>query len=402
MSPSTFQEKIDSRNADLVFVAVVVAGYASTLLAEPELVTAPPVILLIGLGILYTLVGIYGAHYCEQAGSKWWLSAYFTFQIALSGTIVYLSWDYSGAISLVIFPLVAQSVAFLPTRGVVVVCALILLSILVPIGLIEGWANTLPSAFGLLAGIVFVALFTQIAIRETKARAEIERLAAELNQANQKLRQYAAQVEELATTQERNRLAREIHDNLGHYLTVINVQLEAARTILASDPNRAFDALSKAQSLTQEGLSEVRRSVAALRASPLENQSLPEAVSALVDECCAAGITTELTVTGPPHSLAAQIKLALYRAAQEGLTNVRKHAQASRANLILDYSDAARVRLVVQDNGVGQTAAGAKGGFGLLGLRERVQLLGGQVQTETRPGEGFTLSVEIPTERPER
>ena len=101
--------------------------------------------------------------------------------------------------------------------------------------------------------MVFVVVFTQIAVREREARAEVERLAAELTEANRKLREYADQVEELATARERNRLAREIHDSLGHYLTVVNVQIEAARAVI-DDRDRALDVLRKAQLLTHEGL----------------------------------------------------------------------------------------------------------------------------------------------------
>jgi signal transduction histidine kinase len=244
------------------------------------------------------------------------------------------------------------------------------------------------------AGIMFVGVFTHFALSERAARAEVERLAAEQRAANQKLREYAAQVEELATTKERNRVAREIHDSLGHYLTVINVQLEAAQVLLASDPVRATAALRQAQSLTQEGLADVRRSVAAIRAAPTGDRPLPEAVAELAEECRAAGIVTQLDVRGAPRALSLQTDLTLYRAAQEALTNVRKHARASRADLTLDYAAGDRVRLVVQDNGVGSAAP--DGGFGLLGLRERAQLVGGTVQIHTEPGQGFRLEVGAP------
>ena len=245
-----------------------------------------------------------------------------------------------------------------------------------------------------LAALAFAVAFSQIAVNAQRARADKERLAAELGEANRKLREYAAQVEELATTKERNRLARDIHDSLGHYLTVINVQLEAARAVLDSDRPRALDALAKAQALTKDGLAEVRRSVAALRAAPTESRPLPEAVAALADETQAAGIATELAVLGTPRQLAPQAELTLYRAAQEGLTNLRKHAHASRADLTLDYRADATVRLVVRDNGVG--AGAADGGFGLLGVRERAQLLGGAARVRTAAGQGFTLDVEVP------
>jgi signal transduction histidine kinase len=278
----------------------------------------------------------------------------------------------------------------------VIVCAAILISVVTVMGFLENWpAGIWQSSLGLLGGIIFVVLFTQIAVREQKARTEVERLATELSQANQKLREYAAQVEELATTQERNRLAREIHDSLGHYLTVINVQLEAAKAVLTHDATRALDALTKAQSLARDGLAEVRRSVATLRSSPLDNLSLPEAVTALMDECRAAGIAAELTVKNDPRPLAPPIKLTLYRAAQEGLTNVRKHAQASQIKVTLDYSSEQIIRLVIQDNGLG-TKEITDTGFGLLGIRERVHLLDGQVDTHAEPNQGFTLKVEVP------
>jgi signal transduction histidine kinase len=235
--------------------------------------------------------------------------------------------------------------------------------------------------------MVFVVIFTQIAVNERKARAEVERLAAEL-------RQYAAQVEELAITKERNRLAREIHDSLGHYLTIINVQIEAARAIMDNDRQRALDGLSKAQMLAQKALAEVRRSVTALRASPIEDLPLSEAVAKLVDEYSAAGIAAELVVTGAPRPLTPQAGLTLYRAAQEGLTNVRKHSQATHATLRLDYSHARMVRLEVRDNGVGRSGEGE--GFGLLGVRERARLLNGEVRIHTAAGQGFTLEVELP------
>jgi signal transduction histidine kinase len=211
--------------------------------------------------------------------------------------------------------------------------------------------------------------------------------------AHQTLREYAVRVEDLATVQERNRLAREIHDSLGHHLTVIHVHLEAARAQLSGQQPAAADALNQALSLTRDGLAEVRRSVAALRASPLENRSLPDALETTLAECRQAGLPVQLAVTGIPRPLPPPAKQALFRAVQEGLTNARKHARASQAEVTLDYRNAS-VCVTVRDNGAG--AARTEGGFGLLGVRERAQLLGGQVEVRTAPGEGFTLHVEVP------
>jgi len=177
----------------------------------------------------------------------------------------------------------------------------------------------------------------------------------------------------------------------------VNVQIEAARAVGGSDPNRARDALEKAQSLTQEGLREIRRSVAALRASPLANHSLVEALRQIAAESQAAGLATDLEVLGDARALSAQAALSLYRAGQEALTNARKHSQANRVRVELDFREAKTVRLNVSDDGVGaMEGAGAANGFGLLGLRERAQLLGGAIRIQTAPGKGFALEMEVP------
>src|SRR5262249_32785831 len=228
-------------------------------------------------------------------------------------------------------------------------------------------------------GIVFVAVFTRVAASERDARNA-------LAEANQLLRDHATQVEELATTKERNRLAREIHDSVGHYLTVVNVQIGAARTVLDQDRTRALEHLSKAQSLTQEGLAEVRHSVAALRASPTESRPLPEALTLLVDQWRAAGLNANVHVSGAVRPLTPRANLTLYRAGQEALTNVAKHANATTVDVRLNYGDD-RIRLTIKDNGVG--ANNSEGGFGLFGIRERVQLLNGTVRVSTDAGKGF-------------
>ena len=237
----------------------------------------------------------------------------------------------------------------------------------------------------LAAGMVFSIVFTKVAVRENIARAEVERLNLELATANSKLREYAAQVQELAVANERNRLAREIHDSLGHYLTVINVQLEAASRVFGRDPQKAVAFVRKAQSLAQEGLTDIRRSVADLRSAPLDNQPLPKAIEDLVTELQASGMVAQFRVEGDLPDLSPQVELTLYRAAQEALNNVRKHAHASRADVVLTAMPD-RLRIVVSDNG-----------FGLLGVRERVKLLGGTFVAQPVSNGGFEFAVEVPT-----
>jgi signal transduction histidine kinase len=189
-------------------------------------------------------------------------------------------------------------------------------------------------------------------------------------------------------------MAREIHDSLGHYLTVVQVQLEAALAVHDREPERAMDAVRKAQSLVGEGLREIRNSIAALRAAPLERRTLCEALLALVTESESSGLTVKMEVQGIERELSAASGLTLYRAAQEGLTNVRKHAPGARPRLLLAFHSADWVSLTVSDDGPGCETP--EGGFGLLGLRERAALLGGSFSTKTAPGQGFTLTIELP------
>jgi signal transduction histidine kinase len=265
----------------------------------------------------------------------------------------------------------------------------------VPVAIRFGIGDAFSISASLAPAFIFVIIFVRLWADTEEARGKAQALADQLEGANRQLAAYVAQAEELATTKERNRLAREIHDSLGHYLTVINVQIEAARMIMAQQPEQANDALNKAQALTQEGLASVRQSVATLRESPLANRPLSAAIDDLVEEARNVGLVVEFEVIGITRPLSPNAELTLYRTVQEGLTNVRKHARASRVDLSLDYQDAAQVCLMIKDNGVG-TAGTENGGFGLLGVRERVKLLGGKMGLETSTGNGFELTVVLP------
>jgi signal transduction histidine kinase len=397
MSTST-SESLDryDRGLNLVFLIIVVAAYVQAFATSADPLTLPVILLMLGVGVVYTLVGIIGIQYFDRSESTNVKMLYFVLQIGLIGGLnLYLGLDVQ--LWLLSMPLVSQAVIMLPRGYLLGVCGLIVLVFVGPaVPLVE--VGTL-SAFGItyIATIVFVAVFTHILVSEREARGEVEGLAQELTEANQQLREYAAQVEDFATMEERNRLAREIHDSLGHYLTVVNVQLEVVRAVLDSDSDQALDALTKAQSLTKEGLGEVRRSVAALRASPIEGKPLSELIEGLLEECRAAGLVAEFVIVGEHRSLSIPQKHTLFRTAQEGLTNVRRHARASRVDVLLGYESESKVRLHIEDNGVGVDPDELVTGFGLLGIRERVQLLGGKVRVESVPNQGFVLEVELET-----
>lgn len=346
-------------------------------------------------GVLYVFLAWYDHAFLRWFPSRWGVPFYFVIQLSLIYAIYWLIGP--GGIWLVSLPLAGLAVDHLSPLWRWPVYLAILGGMFVPLGLrYNQWESAFFFAISVSPAIFFVVVFTQQGQRERAARQQAERLTAELAAANHQLAAYAVQAEEMATTEERNRLAREIHDNLGHYLTVVNVQIGAARVLLTAEPERADAALDKAQTLTQEGLAAVRQSVAALRESPLAKRPLPDAIADLVREANNAGIVTEFQVTGEPRPLSSQATLTLYRVVQEGLTNVRKHARASRADLALDYTDPALVRLTIRDNGLG--SADPANGFGLLGMRERVNLLGGEMVVETAVNQGFTLTVCVPTE----
>ena len=401
------------RGEYVLFIILVLISYLITFGGGMEPFTPSTIAIMIAAGVVYTAFGIYGGLLYERSGSPWAMALYFGVLIPLGATILYLSELRAW---LLLLPLAGSSVEWLSRRWMLIVCALILVAMSIPTAIFVGrlvgptgerlfplisidfWVTVSQNVLAYAAALAFVVIFMQVAVRERQARAQVERLAAELEDANHQLRTYAAQAKELATAEERNRLAREIHDGLGHYLTAINMQIQAGRAVLEQDRPRAFDALDKAQSLAKEGLVEVRRSVASLRASPLDNCSLLEAIGAQVDECRETGVATDLTVRGEVRALSPQIELALYRAVQEGLTNVCKHAQASSAEVLLDYLDVTpeggAVRVAVRDSGVGSSHPG--GGYGLIGVRERMHMLGGEMRVETAPGEGFALTIAVP------
>src|SRR5215510_8357385 len=308
-------------SGNLAFVIVVAASYLSTVTALVYLRRAVPaweVSVLIAAAAAYLIVGTYGFSLCRRSSNRRSAAIYFITQLLIAGLLIKLR-GRSGELSFILLPLAGQSALLLPMRWMIAVCALIYVLLVMPLILVNRWLDALAVALAYGTGIVFVVVFTRIAASEREARAS-------LAEANSLLRENAAQVEELAVTKERNRLAREIHDSLGHYLTVVNVQIGAAQAIFAEDQSRALDHLSKAQSLTQEGLAEVRRSVAALRSLPLDGRPLPIALHKLIEQWNSAATNARFEVLGDVRALTPQADLTIYRAAQEALTNAGKHA----------------------------------------------------------------------------
>jgi len=229
------------------------------------------------------------------------------------------------------------------------------------------------------------ALFTlELLVRETKAREELERTRRELEQASR----------QAGILEERQRLAREIHDTLAQGFASIVVQLEAAE-MASENETSATHYLEQARNAAREGLSEARRMVWALRPEILENTSLPEALQRLMRRWQQeSGVSAQFTLTGEPRPLHPELEVGLLRIAQEALANVRKHSKARHATLTLSYLGD-MVLMDVQDDGVGLQPS-TSGGFGLRSMRERVEALGGRMTVESEPGLGTTLAFSLP------
>jgi len=237
-------------------------------------------------------------------------------------------------------------------------------------------------------------------LKQAAARRHVEALYDELKVAHEELAALHRRAREAAVAEERNRLAREIHDTLAHYLTVVNIQLEAAEKLASDQPSRSLDAVGRARRLTLECLKEVRRSVGALRAATIEELALPGALAKLTHEfgeSTGIDVTLNLGSVDALH-LAPEATQALYRTVQEALTNVQRHARASHARVTLAAPNGV-VTLRVEDDGLGPKLCqdtGAGGGFGLIGLRERVALLGGRLDFGPGRDGGACLTVTLP------
>ncbi|EYT83468.1 histidine kinase [Streptomyces sp. Tu 6176] len=240
----------------------------------------------------------------------------------------------------------------------------------------DRWLTTVVTAVGLaLAGYVLRL--------DAEARAGAQRLLAQERAAR------AAEAESAALG-ERARIAREIHDVLAHSLSAQLVHLEAARLLIerGADRDQVLERVVAARGMARDGLSETRQALSALRGelTPLED---------FLGQLVAANDGAEVTVSGERRRLPAEASQAVRRVAQEALTNVRKHAPGARVRLSLDYRDDQVVLDVRDSGGSPGELAGAGGGYGLLGMRERAELLGGSLEAGPHE-EGFAVTLKVP------
>jgi signal transduction histidine kinase len=348
--------------------------------------------------VVVYFVGLIGLAWLLTARSPWF--AFFTW-IGFLHAFEYLPgvWRWLAAASVALPFAVAQAGGF--HRPTIESVVLLVVLACVDMGLIG----------------VFVML-GQKTEQQNQAR---KKMIVELAQANQRLEEIMAentglqaqlltQAREAGAGDERQRMAREIHDTLAQGLTGIITQLEAAQQ--SSHDTERERRIGNAKRLARDSLAEARRSVQALRPQALEDSKLTEALAQEVARWSAtSGVAAEVSTTGEARALHPEVEVTLLRVAQEALANVAKHASASRAGITLSYMEDV-VTLDVRDDGVGFGTPGpdgpdgpdghqpqddpAGGGFGLVAMRQRVNRLAGQLEIESEPGAGTAVSASLP------
>jgi signal transduction histidine kinase len=269
----------------------------------------------------------------------------------------------------------------------------------VPVGFdVVGWL-VLQAVMMLLVGYVIVTL---VSVQREQRRAlanAYEHQAA----ANARLKRYAATVEELTISRERNRLARELHDTLAHSLSAVAVQLEAVRSLWDVDRDAAHAILDKADEAARTGLTEARRSLRDLRASPLQELGLADALRELSDSAAErSGTILELHIPEEMAELPPAVEQGIYRIAQEALENTVRHAGASTIVVSLEQRDDT-LSLSINDDGQGADITALSTAesddtrhLGILGMRERAELIGGELTMTSEGGQGTEIRLSVP------
>jgi signal transduction histidine kinase len=277
----------------------------------------------------------------------------------------------------------------------------------------QALTGSLDVALGAYLGTMLVLAFvlgivvatSGTVVKESAARVQAERVLGELRKTHAELGEFSRDAIEAGEV--RNSLARDIHDGLGHYLTAMSVQLEKALAFRSIDPVAADQALSESKRLVVVALQEIRSTMGTLDASEMELSPV-KSLAELAEYMGHGSLKVQLDIEGDESGYSRQVLMAIYRAAQEGLTNVQKHAGAGQVDVKLAFGEA-EAQLEIRDDGKGfapdsvgempeQAAEEAVGqpGYGLQSMKERLELLGGDLRIESRPGGGTELHIRVP------
>ena len=380
-------------SADLAFAVVVLASYFAMFSSLKE-TNLWQLLIMVLLGVAYIGIGIYGYNFISKLNKPILIFSYFLVQIVIGSFIVLLG-KGAGFSAILLLPLAGHAVVLAPGYWLYLINFFIVLGYIWAVRQYSGTLGDVWSSLPtILAGLIYIMVFTQMAIEEEKSRREVERLVTEMEDVNEKLRAYANEVEQLTVIKERNRIAREIHDGLGHYLTTIHMQLQAAQAIIDESPQIAKDSIEKARSQSQIALIDVRRSVSTLRYDQNDEESIKDALERAIRPCDWIGIHSHLEIIGEEKLLDETIKSTIYRIVQETVNNTCKYSQAENYFCRIDYSDNENLLLHIYDDGVGMGIY--KSGYGLQGLEERIDLLNGNLEFITSPQKGFRIEIELP------
>ena len=349
----------------------------------------------IALGLYFMIVFFIAVREFALADSPLPSSIYIAIQTTLVVSLLALPPHHEYVIIL-FFVLSAEATTLLHGNKGYYWIALFALITILTILVLAGGRAAIYSAPIYIGGYLFFGVFAASAARAEAARKESQTLLQELREAHEKLQVYAAQAEELAVAEERNRLAREMHDTLGHRLTVAIVQLEGAKRLVKENPDRAEEMVGTVHEQMREGLSELRSAVATLREPLQVDLSLKSALKALGENFQkATEIQVEMAFAYKLPDFPDEYRVAIYRAAQEALTNVQRHAKADKVRMTLGIVDD-EINLTLRDNGIGLPDNADKLGFGLRGIQERAAQLGGRMLLNPNPEGGAQICICLP------
>ncbi|TFH37586.1 MAG: sensor histidine kinase [Anaerolineales bacterium] len=265
--------------------------------------------------------------------------------------------------------------------------------------LVWGWASFQVFIVTYISMGMFVFIFVTLYTRQSRERAKANRLLGELEEAHDRLNEYAAQVEDLTLAAERQRMARELHDTLAQGLAGLILQLEAVDSRLTKGQVEAAGGIvQQAMERARTTLAEARRAIADLRSEGVIEGDLVGSVCKEVERFRSATGINVSTAYQPLPEIPASIREHALRAISEGLTNIAQHAQAANVNLHIEVRDHA-LEVLLKDDGMGfapEQLDDRSGHYGLIGLRERARMVGGSLNVESKPGEGTIMVLRIP------
>ncbi len=327
----------------------------------------------------------------------WYIYIYLAIQTSIIFALLALSprLDYFG---LLFIPLSLQAMLHLPIRTGYIWIGIYMVVSAVGLIISYGLQDALPFIFIYGAAYIFVASYATVTRQAEEAQEKSQTLLIELQQAHAQLQDYANQAQELAVLEERNRLARDLHDSVTQALYSLTLYSAAAsRQLEAGEIEITAEHLQDLQKTAQQALQEMRLLIFELRPSALEEEGLAGAIKARLEAVeTRTGIEVSLDVNGDTR-LPLDIEEALYRIAQESLNNILKHAHASHVHVGLTLHDNSAV-MVIDDDGIGfeGTAVDFGGGLGLQGMEERARQIGAIISITSIPEEGTQVRVEVP------